>query len=104
MFAGKVLMIGRWTVVALIGTFAACGDPDEPTDLRPAGPPEVLSVLVSDDTTGAGVAERATFCKLHDDKRPALIPANPNGPDQVCPEDLALGVTEAGDTVPVGWY
>jgi hypothetical protein len=97
-------MIGRVRVALLAVGLVACGAPDEPTALRPAGPPEVLSVLVSNDTTGAGVAERATFCKLHDDKRPALIPANPDGPDQVCPEDLALGVSEADDTVPGGWY
>lgn len=97
-------MFGRVLVVSFAVCLVACGDPDEATDLRPAGPPEVLSVLVSNDTTGAGVAERATFCKLHDDKRPQLIPANPNGPDQVCPEDLALGASEADDTVPVGWY
>src|SRR5882757_292214 len=114
MFAGRYLsMIGRslgapvaraWLAGVLVGGLAVCGTPDEATDLRPAGPPEVLSVLVANDPTGAGVAERATFCKLHDDKRPELIPANPNGPDQVCPEDLALGASEADDAVPVGWY
>ncbi|HET9620645.1 MAG TPA: hypothetical protein VFP84_04720 [Kofleriaceae bacterium] len=82
----------------------ACGGPDEPTDLRPAGPPEVLAVLISNDASGAGVDERATFCKLHDAKRPALVVADPDGPAQVCPDDLALGVPEADDAAPGTWY
>ena len=93
------LAMSAWLILS-----AACSDPDEPTDLRPAGPPEVLSVLVSNDASGQPVSEAATFCKIGDDKRPGLVGANPLGPDQVCPADLSAGVAEATDTVPTGWY
>lgn len=82
---------------------AAC-DPDQPSSLRPAGPPEVLTVLVSNDRQGERVDEAATFCKLDDDKRPALVPANPNGPSQVCPDDLTEGAPEVVDATPNNWY
>ncbi|HEU4729698.1 MAG TPA: Ig-like domain-containing protein [Kofleriaceae bacterium] len=82
----------------------ACSAPTENTDLRPGGPPEVLTVLASDDANGDGILEAATFCKTGDNKRPGLIPANPDGPAQICPDDLSAGVDEVTDTVPVGWY
>jgi hypothetical protein len=84
--------------------FGACSAPDEHTDLRPSGPPEVLAVLASDDADGAGIVETATYCKTGDDKRPGLIPANPDGPAQVCPDDLSKGTDEVTDTNPVDWY
>jgi hypothetical protein len=61
-------------------------------------------VLASDDASGAGIVETATFCKLNDAKRPGLIPANPDGPAQVCQDDLKVGADEVADVVPVGWY
>ncbi|HEY0190400.1 MAG TPA: hypothetical protein VGC42_04710 [Kofleriaceae bacterium] len=96
------LAISAWLILT---TLTACADrPDEPTDLRPDGPPEVLSVLVSNDTSGEGVSEVATFCKLGDAKRPGLVGGSPLGPDQVCPVDLTAGADEATDAVPAGWY
>lgn len=95
---------GHLAVTACVLGVGACSAPTEHTDLRPAGPPEILVVLASDDASGAGVTETATACKLNDNKRPGLIPANPNGPDQVCPDDLTMGVDEVTDTVPVNWY
>jgi hypothetical protein len=95
---------GHLAVTACVLGFGACSAPTEHTDLRPGGPPEVLTVLASDDTSGAGIVETATFCKTNDDKRPGLIPANPAGPSQVCPDDPSMGVDEVTDTVPVGWY
>ena len=94
MSAGLILLVA--------GAVGCSDDPDEPTDLRPDGPPEVLSVLVSNDPSG--VSEVATFCKLDDAKRPGLVSANPLGPAQVCPSDLAAGAAEVTDTVPSGWY
>jgi hypothetical protein len=95
---------GTLAVAACVLELAACGQPTERTDLRPHGPPEVLSVLASDDANGDGVLEAATFCKPMDNKRPGLVPSNPKGPTQVCPADLTQGVDEVTDTVPVNWY
>lgn len=95
---------GHLAATVCLLAFGACSNPNVNTDLRPDGPPEVLTVLASDDAAGDGILEGATFCKLNDDKRPGLIPANPDGPAQVCPDNLAMGATEVDDTVPLGWY
>jgi hypothetical protein len=95
---------GHLAVTACVLGLGAGAAPDATTDLRPAGPPEVLAVLMSDDASGDGIVETATFCKANDTKRPGLVPADPAGPTQICPEDLAMGVDEVTDTVPVGWY
>jgi hypothetical protein len=87
----------------------ACSAPEEHTDLRPAGAPEVLTVLVSNSTDG--FLETATFCKVGDNKRPGLIPANPDfdntgavNPAQICSDDLTVGADMVTDTIPVNWY
>jgi hypothetical protein len=95
---------GHLAVTACVFGLGACTAPTASTDLRPAGPPEVLTVLASDDASGAGIVETATFCKANDNKRPGLIPANPDGPAQVCQDDLNAGADEVTDVVPVGWY
>src|SRR5438874_1215445 len=99
-------MIGRTqgylAATACVLILGACSDPVERTDLRPSGAPEVLTVLVS--TNGDGIFESATFCKLNDDKRPGLVPADPDGPQQVCPDDLKMGADEVDDAVPLSWY
>lgn len=86
-------------VLALVG----CSDPAQKTDLRPAGPPEVLSVLVMNDAAG-GLAEGSTFCKTGDAFRPGLV----NTPDgvghQLCPDDLSMGADELADANPSNWY
>jgi hypothetical protein len=86
-------------VLALVG----CTDPAQKTDLRPAGPPEVLSVLLMNDAAG-NLAEGATFCKPGDAFRPGLV----NTPDgvghQVCPDDTSMGVDELADANPSNWY
>jgi len=110
-------MIGRsqgyLAASACLLAFGACTAPTEQTDLRPDGPPEVLTVLVSDDTDGAGIVETATFCKIGDNKRPGLVPSQPDGPVQICSDDLSKGVhddsadpgdDEVTDTTPVDWY
>lgn len=101
-------MIGRTqgllAATACVLLIGACSNPDEQTDLRPSGAPEVLTVLVSNDAAGDGILEGATFCKVNDDKRPTLVPANPDGPAQVCPDDPSKGATKVEDGVPLGWY
>jgi len=85
----------------------ACGDPDLNTDLRPDGPPEVLSVLVMNDATDL-LLEQATFCKANDEKRPGLVGAPPGSggasSNQICPDDMAMGVDEVTNAVPVAWW
>jgi hypothetical protein len=98
---------------------AACSDPTLPSDLRPDGPPEVLTVLVMDDPFGA--LETATFCKTQgpDDQQGAAgsdagdpqRPGQVDGPIaaglvtvQLCPDDLTMGVPEVTDAVPTAWY
>lgn len=95
---------GHLAATACMLVFGACSDPEQRSDLRPAGPPEVLTVLVSNDAELHGIEEGATFCKPNDDKRPGLVPAHPNGPTQVCPDDLDEEVTEVTDAAPLGWY
>lgn len=90
-------------VVCVLGC-GACSAPEEHTDLRPSGPPEVLTVLASNDPAGSGALESPTFCKVNDNKRPGFVPADLAGPTQVCPDDLNTGVPEVTDTQPVGWY
>jgi len=58
---------GHLAATACVLIFGACSDPEENTDLRPSGAPEVLTVLVSNDAAGDGILEGATFCKLNDD-------------------------------------
>jgi hypothetical protein len=86
-------------VLSLVG----CTDPEQKTDLRPAGPPEVLSVLVMNDAAG-GLYEGATFCKPGDDKRPSQVGTPDGNLLQVCPADQSMGVDELADANPQNWY
>jgi hypothetical protein len=87
-------------VAATLGALAlgACTDPAQNTDLRPEGPPEVLSVLVMNDAAGM-LNESATYCKPNDEKRPSLV-----GATQVCPATLSEGADEVTNAYPDGWY
>lgn len=110
-------MFGRTqgALAATLGLFAwgACqSEPSSPSDLRPAGPPSVLTVLVADAPAGdalagvlADVTETATFCKVGDDKRPGFVnyPLAVGG-TQLCPDDLTMGVAEVTDASPLEWY
>ncbi len=100
------------TSAAVFGV-VACSDPNLPTDLRPDGPPEVLSVLVANNTDG--LDEGATFCKTRgpndgaqgagDDKRPGLVDIGVDFfSDQICPEDLTMGVPELTNALPSTFY
>jgi hypothetical protein len=90
---------------AILGTLAvgACDDPEASTDLRPAGPPEVLAVLVFNDTVNEAI-ESATYCKKDDPKRPGKvgIPAYGLSP-VVCPVD-GSEVSMLTDAWPDRWY
>jgi len=110
-------MFGRTqgALAATLGLFAwgACAsDPGGPSDLRPAGPPSVLTVLAADAPMGdalagvlADVTETATFCKVGDDKRPGFVnyPLAVGG-TQLCPDDLTMNVPEVIDASPLEWY
>jgi len=91
---------------AILGTLAlgACEDPVADTDLRPEGDPEVLAVLVFNDTVN-GAIEAATYCKPNDVKRPGKvgIPAYGVAPI-ICPLDVAEAQPELTDAWPDQWY
>jgi hypothetical protein len=92
-------------VVVAIAALAlsACADPNENTQLRPEGPPEVLAVLVMADAVDH-LVETATFCKLNDDKRPGLVGLPDFTTQQICDEDLSVGADEVENAYPDGWY
>lgn len=90
---------------ATIGTLAlaACADPVADTDLRPEGPPEVLAVLVFNDTEN-GAVEAATYCKPNDPKRPGLVGITAYGVNPIiCPLD-GSAVEPLTDAWPDAWY
>src|SRR3569623_2051220 len=86
-------------VLALVG----CTDPAQKTEHRPAGPPEVLAVLVMNDAAGI-LAEGATFCKVGDSFRPGLDNTIDGVGHQLCPDELSMGVDELTDANPTNWY
>lgn len=79
----------------LLGVHAlgACSDPTLSTDLRPEGPPEVLTVMINNEGLNSvgDQFEHATFCKLNDTKRPGLVGQPDGGNEQVCSDDLTKG-------------
>jgi hypothetical protein len=99
------------TLGAFVGgacALLACSDPSLNTDLRPDGPPEVLSVLVYAPDHRAGYAgsfiETATFCKKGDDKRPNVVGTVDTSTTTVCPDDLSQDAPEVVDAAPSSWY
>lgn len=68
----------------------ACSSPDLATDLRPAGPPDVLAVLTQNPLD---LIESAVKCKYvggkRDPKGPAFVGDPLTGGSMVCPEDEA---------------
>lgn len=79
------------TLAAGFGVLAlvACGTPDLATNLRPEGPPDVLTVMVLTDgfsANGGVPQETATFCRDDDDKVPTFIGQPDFSVTQVCPE------------------
>jgi hypothetical protein len=92
-------------VAATLGVLGlgACTDPEQNTDLRPAGPPDVLAVLVMTDAAGQ-LVEQATYCRPNDEKRPSLVGLPDFTTQQVCPADGAAVTDAVTGAYPDGWY
>lgn len=91
--------------IATIGAMAlaGCDDKVARTDLRPEGPPEVLAVLVLNDSVG-GLVEAATFCKPGDEKRPYIVGLPDFTTTVLCPEDRNASQPMAEDASPDTFY
>lgn len=98
---------------------AACADPDLPSDLKGSGPPFVTAVLVASDLRTSvdpdfpsspfdldRLIETATYCRVGDARRPAVVNLPTIATYQVCPDDLTAGADEAGaaEVAPPSWY
>lgn len=92
-------------VAAAAGVLAlgACNDPEQNTNLRPDGDPEVLAVLVMNDAANQ-LVESATYCAPNDNKRPNIVGLPDFTAPNVCPDDLAKGADEVTNAYPDGWY
>ena len=108
MFVHRSRLRTQGAVALTVGTLAlgACDDPTALTDLRPEGPPDVLAVLVMNDQNGIGMIERATYCKVGDEKRPQLVglPSPYFTVVQMCPEELGMGATQITNAIPDDWH
>ncbi len=114
------LPLGKWVGVFATSALAltACTRPDQYSDLRPDGPPEVLVVAVNaldtrPDFFGVGQSlEQATYCKtigpndsgVGDDKRPGQVNLVDVTQLVYCPDDLTMGVPELTNAMPEAWY
>jgi hypothetical protein len=92
-----------------------CAEPDEPTDLRRDGPPNITAVTVMSDLETASdpdpigigqIVETATYCRVGDEKRPGIVGLPDIRVVEVCPAKLAdpapgEGVAEAAPPV---WF
>ncbi len=98
---------------------AACADPDQPTDLRTHGAPDVTTVLVLSDLRTAidpdfpsspvdldRLIESATYCRIGDVKRPDVVDLPTITTLQVCPDDLGAPADAAATAqgAPPSWY
>lgn len=114
----------RWSRYGLFAACtlatAACNKPDLSSDLRPDGPPEVLTVSVNapdnrDGFAGGGTSkEQVTFCKTQGPNDGAAGAGDPKRPDEVilsdesalelCPTDSTKPVDELTNALPEAWY
>lgn len=103
----------RWSrrgTVAMLIAMSACGTPDLNSDLRPDGPPEVLSVLTNTPDNRPGYAgtgstvEDVTFCKKNDDKRPTQVILIDESAIQYCDDDPTKDHAEITNALPEAWY
>jgi hypothetical protein len=111
------MLVYRSTVAAAILAgllLVGCSAPDQPTDLRKDGPPNVTSVLVMSDLLTsvdpsppffARLIEEATYCRLNDDKRPGIVGLPDFTTTLVCPEDLTKPAEKVGtvEGTPPNW-
>jgi hypothetical protein len=98
------------TVATALAIVGACSPGDQPSDLRPDGPPEVLTVnvpapdpriLLGEEAPGA-LIEVPTFCKTQGPNDGAMGAGDPKRPITLQPVDLyTLSVCPADDTMPV---
>lgn len=112
------MLVYRSMVAAAMCTGAllvGCVVPDQPTDLRKDGPPNVTAVTVMSDLKTSidprpprisRLIESATFCRPGDEKRPGLVGLPDISTYQVCPEDFeapspTLGAVEGA---PPSWF
>jgi hypothetical protein len=90
-------------VVTATVVLAGCGTPEQNTDLRPEGPPEVLAVLVGTDPSFQ-LSESATFCAKGDEKRPTSVGLPDFSFIQICDDDPAVEAAMVDNAYPDGWY
>src|SRR5687768_4918511 len=93
---------GAFAAIGAIGLIA-CGDPEARTDLRPEGDPEVLAVLVLNDSV-SGLYEEATYCAPGDEKRPGLVGRPDFTTTQICPDDVNAPAPMLTDASPDTFY
>ena len=113
------MLVYRSTVAAAIfagALLVGCTAPDQPTDLRTDGPPNITAVMVMSDLRtpsdpspprlGGRLYESATFCRTGDKKRPGLVGLPDVTTMQVCPEDLTKDLAKPGQTegAPPNWF
>jgi hypothetical protein len=115
---------GWYGAVALASTLAigACGPGNQPSALRPDGPPEVLTVdlpapdprISTGEEAPGSLIELATFCKTQgpndgakgagDPQRPGVILTGETYDLTVCPADDTMPVQPLTNVDPSTWY
>ena len=94
---------GAFAAIGAFALIAACDDPSARTELRPEGDPEVLAVLVLNDSV-SGLVEGAAYCAVGDEKRPSLVGLPDFTTSQVCPEDLSQPAPMLTNAAPDTFY
>jgi len=102
---GRFTTYAKYALSAAAGVLVlgACNDPEQNTDLRPEGPPDVLAVLVLTDST-AQLVESATYCRTDDDKRPTTVGLPDFTLASICDEDMTKPADMVTSAYPDGWY
>jgi hypothetical protein len=115
---------GWYGAMAIASTFAigACGAGNQPSALRPDGPPEVLTVdlpapdprIASGEEAPGSLIELAAFCKTQgpndgakgagDPQRPSEVLTTEQYDLQVCPDDDTQPAPALANVDPSTWY
>ena len=115
--------VSRWSQFGLIAACtlaSACDRPFLNSDLRPDGPPEVLTVSVNAPDNrdgfagGGGAFEQVTFCKTQgpndgaqgagDSLRPTEVIRSDQSAIELCDFDSTKPVDELTNALPEAWY
>jgi hypothetical protein len=88
---------------ATVFALGACELPEQNTNLRPEGPPDVLAVLVLTDAS-TQIAESATYCRPDDEKRPTQVGLPDFSLSQICDADSSKPASMVTSAYPDGWY